>query len=166
VVVVTTPDIVEIPLLPGFEPLVEAVGEHEHYLVAAKGAARLRLCLRAAPPQCPDCLIIHNDLCAAARLAAATRFERATRGLRLGPDRVASPSVYRRSRLALLLDIQDGIDAGMSPRDLAFGLVFPRHRPLAGATWKGSGERRHTLRLIADARRLVTSGYRKLLRHD
>ena len=54
----------------------------------------------------------------------------------------------------------------MSPRDLAFGLVFPRHRPLTGATWKGSGERRHTLRLIADARRLVTSGYRKLLRHD
>ncbi|GAY19943.1 hypothetical protein SFOMI_0465 [Sphingobium fuliginis] len=54
----------------------------------------------------------------------------------------------------------------MSPRDLAFGLVFPRHRPLAGATWKGSSERRHTLRLIADARRLVISGYRKLLRHD
>ncbi|WP_298166314.1 DUF2285 domain-containing protein [Novosphingobium sp.] len=161
-----TPNIAAIPLLPGFEPLVEAVGEKEHNLVAAKGAARLRLCLRAALPQCPDCLVIQNDRCAAARLAAATRFERATRGLGLGPDRVASPSAYRRSRLALLLDIQDGIDAGIPPRDLAFGLVFPRQRPLAGATWKGSGERRHTLRLIADARSLVTSGYRKLLCHD
>lgn len=164
--VVATPDIAAIPLLPGFEPLVDEVSEQEHYLVAAKGAARLRLCLRAALPQCPDCLIIQNDQSAAARLAAATRFERATRGLRLGPDRAASPSAYRRSRLALLLDIQDAVDAGMPTRDLAFGLVFPRHRPLVGATWKGSGERRHTLRLIADARRLVMNGYRKLLRHD
>jgi hypothetical protein len=42
---------------------------------------------------------------------------------------------------------------------------MPNHRPLAGAVWKGSSERRQVLRLIADARRLVLSGYRKLLLH-
>jgi Uncharacterized conserved protein (DUF2285) len=165
-VVVETTDIAAIPLPPGFEPLADHSDIQEHHLVAASGAARLRLCLRAAPPRCPDCLIILRDQCAALRLAAAARFERGTRGLRIGPDRAASPSAYRRSRLVQLLAIHDGLDAGADPRDLAFGLVFPRHRPLIGATWKGSGERRHTLRLIADARRLVTGGYRRLLRHD
>lgn len=165
-VVVETADIAAIPLPPGFEPLADHSEWNEHHLVAAKGTARLRLCLRAAPPRYPDCLVILRDQCAAARLAAAARFERVTRGLRLGPDRAASPSAYRRSRLVQLLSIHDALDAGADPHDLAFGLVFPRHRPLIGATWKGSGERRHTLRLIADARRLVTVGYRTLLHHD
>jgi hypothetical protein len=164
--VVETTDIAAIPLPSGFEPLADHSERNEHHLVAAKGTARLRLCLRVAPPRCPDCLVILRDQCAAVRLAAAARFERVTRGLCLGPDRAASPSAYRRSRLVQLLSIHDALDAGADPHDLAFGLVFPWHRPLVGATWKGSGERRHTLRLIADARRLVTGGYRKLLRHD
>lgn len=65
-----------------------------------------------------------------------------------------------------MLAIHDALDAGVGPRHIAFGLVFRRHRPLTGATWKGSSERRHTLRLIADARRLAASGYRDVLRHD
>ncbi|MBN8483837.1 MAG: DUF2285 domain-containing protein [Sphingomonadales bacterium] len=165
-VVVETIDIAAIPLPPGFEPLADQSCGNEHHLVAAKDAARLRLCLRAAPPHCPDCLIILRDQCAAVRLAAAARFDRVTRGLRLGLNHSASPSAYRRSRLVQLLAVHDALDAGAGPRDVAFGIVFPRHRPLFGVTWKGSGERRHTLRLIADARRLVTSSYRKLLRHD
>lgn len=164
--VVETADIAAILLPPGFEPLADQSHGHEHHLVVARDAARLRLCLRLAPPRCGDCLIILRDQCATVRLAAATRFERITRGLRLCPDRAASPSTYRRSRLVQLLAIHDALSAGANTRDLAFGIVFPRHRPLVGATWKGSGERRHTLRLIADARRLVTAGYRKLLRHD
>ena len=165
-VVVETADIAAVPLPSGFEPLAEESGQNEHHLVAAHGAARLRLCLRAATSRCPDCLVVLRDQCSAARLAAAARFERLTRGFHLGPDGVASPSAYRRARLVQLLGIHDALGAGASPRDLAFGLVFPRLRPLTGATWKGSGERRHTLRLIAEARSLVSSGYRKLLRHD
>ena len=164
-VVVQTADIAVIPLPRGFEPLADAFGDHEHHIVAASGAARLRLCLRTASGRCPDCLIILHDTCAAVRLAAAARFERMTRGLRPGPDRAASPSAYRRLRLIQLLSIHDALDAGASSRDIAFGIVFPRHRPLAGATWNGSGERRHTLRLIADTRRLMKGGYRELLRH-
>lgn len=164
--VIETRDIEAIPLPPGFEPLAHGNVQGELHLVAAKGTARLRLCLRIVPSRVPDYLVIPHDQCAHARLAAASRYERATRGLRFGSDYAASPSAYRRSRLAMLLAIHDATEAGADAHDLAFGLVFPRHRPLAGATWKGSGERRHTLRLIADARRLVTSGYRKLLRHD
>ena len=160
-----TVDIATIRLPPGFEPLTDHSGPEEHHLVMAKSEARLRLCLRAGPAHFPASIVIPHDQCAAVRLAAATRFERVTRGLRLGPDRAASPSAYRRSRLAQLLTIHDALEAGAGPRDLAFGLVFRRHRPLVGAAWKGSGERRHTLRLIAEARRLAAREYRKLLRH-
>lgn len=163
--VVETTDIAAIPLPLGFEPLADQSYGNEHHLVVAKDGARLRLCLRGAPPRCGDCFIIPRDQCAAVRLAAATRFERVTRGLRLGPDRAASLSTYRRSRLIQLLAIHDALSAGANPRDLAFGIVFPRHRPLVGATWKGSGERRHTLRLMADARRLTVNGYLGLLLH-
>lgn len=163
---VETADIAAIPLPSGFEPLAERISDNEHHIVAATGAARLRLCLRLAPSRCPDCLIILRDPCAIVRLAAAARFERVTRGARLTPGCAASPSAYRRSRLTQLLGIHDAFGSGASARDLAFGLVFPHQSPLSGATWKGSGERRHTLRLIADACRMVASGYRKLLRHD
>lgn len=163
---IETADIAAIPLPRGCEPLAERISDSEHHIVAATGAARLRLCLRLAPSRCPDCLIILRDPCAIVRLAAAARFERTTRADRLTPARASSPSAYRRSRLAQLLGIHDALAVGANPREIAFGLVLPRQSTLTGATWKGSGERRHTLRLIADARRMVASGYRKLLRHD
>lgn len=75
------------------------------------------------------------------------------------------PTRYQRIRFVHFLALHDALEAGASTRDIAFELVFPNHRPLAGAIWKGSGERRHVLRLIADARRLVEGGYRNLLRH-
>jgi hypothetical protein len=165
VVVVETANIAAIPLPPGFERLADYRDQDEHHLVAARDATRLRLCLRSAQPLCPDRLIILRDQCAAIRLAAAAQFELVTRGLGLGQDRAASPSVYRRSRLIQLLAIHDALDAGAGPRDLAFGIIFPRHRPLAGANWRGSSERRHTLRLIARARHEVAVGYRTLLLH-
>ncbi len=146
-------------------PLTGAITSNEHHLVLGQDAARLRLCLRSSPTDCLGYLVIERDGHALTRLAAAARFERARRGRRIGPGHLSAPAAYRRIRLIQLLEIHDGLDAGASPRDLAFGLVFAHHRPLAGATWKGSDERRHTLRLIAEARRLVSGGYRKLLRH-
>jgi len=165
VVVIETAHIAVIPRLRGYEPIADALGDNEHYIVAASGTARLRLCLREGKARCPDCLIILHDPCAAARLAAAARFERATRGLRSGPDYADLPSSYRRIKLTQLLNLHDALDAGATPRELAFGLVFPRLPPFSGATWKGSSERRHTLRLIAEARRLVNGGYLRLLKH-
>lgn len=166
-VVLATADIkAPVPIPPEFETLAVATSKSEHHLVVAQGAARLRLCLRPVPSTCSECLIIFHDQCTAIRLAAAARFERATHGDRLVPDRSSAPSAFRRARLVLLLGIHDGLDAGASSRDLAFGLVFARHHPLVGAAWKGSDERRHTLRLISEARRMVDGGYRALLRHD
>ena len=167
VVVLTTADIqAPVALPPNCVPLAEASTDSEHHLVIAQDAARLRLCFRIVSTKCDDCLIILRDDLTLPRLAAAARFERASRGGRLGLDRSSMPSGYQRARLATLLGIHDALDAGASSHEVAFALVFPRHSPFAGSTWKGSGERRHALRLIAEARRLVGGGYRKLLRHD
>jgi hypothetical protein len=166
VVVIETADMAAIPLPPDFEPLADQSSSQERHLVMAKCTTRLRFCLRAVPEHCPDRLMILRDQSATIRLAAASRFERMTRGVRPVSERAASPTFYQRTKLAQLLTILDALDAGADPRDVAFGLVFPRNQPLAGATWKGSGERRHTLRVIAGARILVSSGYRKLLLHN
>ena len=166
-VVLATADIeAAVSLLSDFESLAEAISNSEHHMVIALGIARLRLCLRPVPSMCPECLIILHDQSATIRLAAAARFDRATLGDRLIPDRISMPSAYQRARHIQLLRVHDALEAGASSRDLAFGLVFRGHRPLVGAIWKGSGERRHVLRLIAEARRMVDGGYRKLLRHE
>lgn len=154
-----------IPLPSGSQPLVEIATDHERHLVAAHGTARLRLCVRQAPSRPVPTYAIPCDPACALRFAAASRMQRVTCGDRISADRAALPTTNQRVRYARLLRIHDALEAGTSSRDLAFGLVFPNHRPLAGAIWKGSGERRHVLRLIADARRLVASGYRRLLFH-
>lgn len=154
-----------IPLPPGAEPLVEAATEAERHFVVAHGTARLRLCVRHAPLLHIPAFSIPCDPTCALRLAAAARLQRVTRGGRVAAELAALPTRYQRNRYTQLLGIHDALEAGASSRDLAFGLVFSGHRSLAGAVWKGSGERRHVLRLIADTRRLVAVGYRKLLLH-
>lgn len=154
-----------IPLPQGSESLVEIATDAERHVVAAHGTARLRLCVRHAPCRPIPAISIPCDMAWALRLAAAARLQRVTQGDFATVDGSAFPSAYQRARFAQFLNLHDALEAGASSRDLAFSLVFPNHRPLVGAMWKGSGERRHVLRLIAEARRLVTSGYRKLLLH-
>ncbi|MGD9471247.1 MAG: DUF2285 domain-containing protein [Novosphingobium sp.] len=145
--------------------IVEATIDAERHIVFAHRTARHRLCVRHAPLAAEPTISIACDDSCALRLAAATRLEKVIRGDRLRLDRAVLPTNYQRLRLTQFLALHDALETGASARDLAFGLVFPRNRPLAGATWKGADERRHTLRLIAEARRLVNDGYRKLLRH-
>lgn len=154
-----------IPLPPGSEPLAEFASDTECHTVVAIASARLRLCVQKVPGLTVPTLKIPCDPNCALRLAAATRFRRVTQGNRLNVERAALPTVYQRTRWVQFLALHDALEAGASSRDLAFGIVFPNHRPLKGAEWKGSGERRHVLRLAAAARRLVTSGYRSLLHH-
>lgn len=170
----TAPDVViveaadparAIPLPRASEPLVEVSTAAERNLVVAIGVARLRLCIRHATRCTVPTLAIPCDAACTLRLAAAARFQRVTQGRLLPIDRSALPSPYQRRRFTQLLTLHDALEAGASTRDLAFGLVLPNHRPLAGALWKGSSERRHVLRLISDARRLVAGGYRALLLH-
>ncbi len=154
-----------IPLPPGSEPLAQFASDTERHTVVAIASARLRLCVHKVPGLTVPTLTIPCDPTCALRLAAATRFQRVTQGKRASIDGAAVPTVYQRARWVQLLALHDALEAGASSRDLAFGIVFPNHRPLKGAEWKGSGERRHVLRLTAAARRLVASGYRSLLHH-
>lgn len=156
---------ISVSVLPGFARLAEVSFGVNYHMVVAKGETRLRLCFHISPASSQDFLIIPHDNYLATRLRSAARYEKAAHGRRLGSDRTASPPDYRRARLVLLLAIHDGLQAGASARDLAFGHVFTRHMHLSGAAWKGSDERRHTLRLIAEARKMVDGGYRKLLLH-
>ena len=153
------------PLPSGSKPLVEIATGEEWHIVAAHGTARLRLCVRLAPSRPIPTYAIPCDATCALRLAAASHLQRVTRGDRIAADRAARPTPNQRIRYARLLRIHDSLEAGASSRDIAFGLVFPNHHPLAGAIWKGSGERRQVIRLIAAARRLVGNGYRGLLLH-
>lgn len=154
-----------IPLPPSAELLVKAESEAERHLVVAHGTARLRLCVRHAPLLHVPAFTIPCDSTCALRLAAAARLQRVTHGGRVAAELAALPTRFQRNRYTQLLGIHDALEAGATSRDVAFGFVFRGHRPLAGAVWKGSGERRHVLRLIADARLLVAVGYRKLLLH-
>ena len=154
-----------IPLPPGSEPLAEFASDTECHTVVAIVSARLRLCVHKVQGLTVPTLTIPCDPGCALRLAAAARFQRVTQSERGNIDRSAVPTAYQRSRWVRFLALHDALEAGASSRDLAFGIVFPNHRALKGAEWKGSGERRHVLRLTAAARRLVTSGYRSLLQH-
>ena len=154
-----------IPLPPSAEALVEVSNQTERNLVYAQGTARLRLCVRLVPTRAVPAFSISCDANCALRLAAATRLQRVTRESRSPLDALAMPTRNQRIRFIRFLAIHDALEAGASPRDLAFGLVMPNHRPIAGAVWKGSNERRQVLRLIADARRLVSNGYSRLLLH-
>lgn len=154
-----------IPLPKGSEALVEYASGADRHSVIAIAAARLRVCVRSMPDLAIPILTIPCDPSCALRLAAAARFQRVTQGRRANVDRTAVPTAYQRARWVQFLALHDALEAGASSRDLAFGIVFPRHRPLKGAEWKGSGERRHVLRLTAAARRLVAGGFRSLLLH-
>ncbi|MDP3550666.1 MAG: DUF2285 domain-containing protein [Novosphingobium sp.] len=76
-----------------------------------------------------------------------------------------TPSSYQRYRLDLLLRILD-ITAvpGTSARDVAMQAIYPGQNLGRAAEWKGSSERRHTFRLIREARVMTTTGYRALLK--
>ncbi|MDK2755828.1 MAG: DUF2285 domain-containing protein [Blastomonas fulva] len=124
----------------------------------------LRLCLRHNSGREAPCIVVGQDDLLAVRLHAASRYVRAT-GRKAGVTPSVGPTDYQRAHLVRLLAIADAIVLGASARDIAFAIVFPRHGPLAGPVWKGSGERRHTLRLIRQARQLTEGGHVSLLRH-
>ena len=98
------------------------------------------------------------------RLAATTLLERRLRGRPPDPnDNASQPTPFQRQRLILLLRLIDAAGAKATRHDMAFTLVYPRTQPFTGAAWKGSNERRRTMRLFADASRMMHDGYRALL---
>ena len=101
---------------------------------------------------------------AALRLAATLCFEhwlRGERAIRQTPTLV--PTTFQRQRLVLLLNICDAHMASASLRDIAFALVFRNQSAISSADWKGSSERRHSLRLLSEARAMMDTEFRHLL---
>lgn len=75
-----------------------------------------------------------------------------------------TPSSYQRYRLNLLLRVLDILAVSdTSARDVAMQAIYPRQNLGRAAEWKGSSERRHTFRLIREARDMMMTGYRALL---
>lgn len=71
-------------------------------------------------------------------------------------------SAFRRARLDVMLTLLDAKAQGASLRSLA-RIAYPATMAMPTPEWKGSSERRGTMRLLAEALALRNGGYRKLL---
>lgn len=151
--------------LSGCETLTEVSTSTGKHFVSSRGSVRLRLCVRYRAALPVPAVSIPCDETYELRIAAVTRMHLITRASSSTSQGAHVITHNQRLRLSRFLAIYDALVAGASSRDLAYGLIFPNHRPLVGATWKASSERRQVLRLIAQARRHVSSGYRDILLH-
>lgn len=152
------------PVPRGWQLLTRGSNQLERYLVMGCGTARLRICLRRSPESKAGCIVLAHDALLPVRLRAASRYAQAA-AQTAARTASAAPTGYQRAQFARLLAIVDALALGARARDIAYTIVFPRHTPLCGPAWKGSGERRHTLRLIGQARQLTDGGHLRLLRH-
>ena len=138
-------------------------GEHS---ILQIGSARFRLWVQRNSQSDAAIFVLPDDGFVLLRTEAMRDFLVALWGRkRRAANPLLAPTAYQRQRLARLLTILDARLAGASTHEIAFSQIFPKMRPLKGATWKGSSERRHTLRLMAEARRLASTGYRQVLSH-
>ncbi|MGH6760360.1 MAG: DUF2285 domain-containing protein [Phyllobacterium sp.] len=94
------------------------------------------------------------------RLKAVERLWHAMTGKRAPPDPRMTPQ--RRQRTRQMLRVVDGRESGATYRAVAEHL-FPQHENDA-ASWVGSAIRETTIRLARDGMKLVSGGYRSLLR--
>ncbi|MEP2726003.1 DUF2285 domain-containing protein [Roseibium sp.] len=120
-----------------------AVPSPAGYLVAADGPLELRLAALSA-------FLAHPSRSKAVRARAALK-----------------PTAYQAYRLQLLLAILDRLDqpSGAQPtmRQIASDLIYPDTSGGRAIDWKTSSDRRHTQRLVAEARRMRDAGFRALL---
>ena len=142
------------------------VGAERHIVLAGKHA-RHRLVM--TPPAARDGYIVPADRSMSVRLAALSAFHEHQRSRQASAARATlTPSPYLRHRLVLLLAILDRLDpnSGESAtvRQIARDLTFRGHDHDRAIEWKSSSGRRQTQRLIAEAHRMVATGYRDLLK--
>lgn len=133
-------------------------------MVCELGRNRFRLWINPDKPIDDLHIILSNDAFILARTEAQFRFLTHLLGAAVDDrGQIESVTPYRRQRLSQLLQIFDARADGASVRDVAYGCIFRNTVRLAGAGWKGSSEKRHTLRLLATAQRMVKQGYLSLL---
>jgi hypothetical protein len=144
--------------------VADHIADDGRHIVIADRRDRHRVWLRSTMGSDPPAFVLPAGGGFATRVAATTRLERRLR--RLPPntdDNAAQPTPFQRQRLVLLLRLIDAASAKATRREMAFTLIYPRPTSLTGAAWKGSNERRRTLRLLAEATRMMHGGYRALL---
>lgn len=142
------------------------VGPDRHIVLAGKHA-RHRLLM--TPPAARGGYIVRADCSISVRLAALSAFHGPQRSRQATAARATlTPSPYLRHRLVLLLAILDRLDPNSGEpatvRQIARDLTFRGHDYDRAIEWKSSSGRRQTQRLIAEAHRMVTTGYRDLLK--
>ena len=147
--------------------LVEIRTEAGHHMVLAGKQARHRILITDYSDS--GGYIVRADRAMPFALAALSAFHEDHSSPRAAAARaVLKPSAYQRHRLALLLAILDRFElpaGGRAPiRQIASELVFPGWTFERAIDWKSSSHRRQTQRLVAEARRMMATGYRDLLR--
>lgn len=73
------------------------------------------------------------------------------------------PSAFQCHRFTMLLRVLDAAQAGLTNREIGTSILYPWLAGIDAQAWKASSERRRVQRLTAEARHLMTSGYRQLL---
>lgn len=132
-------------------------GEH---IVAQIGSIRFRLWQVDQADSHQSSFLIPVDRHAISRAEANLHYLKALRSPASSQmSNIFAPTSYQRRRLVLLLRIAEAHADGASARKIAFSLVLPRTEPLSGATWKGSNEKRQTLRLIREGKDRIAGGY-------
>lgn len=146
--------------------IADHIADDGRHIVIADRRDRHRIWMRGTTLSDPTAFVLPACAGFATRLAATARLERRLRRLpRDTGDNAAQPTPFQRQRLVLLLRLIDAASAKATRREMAFTLIYPRPTSLTGAAWKGSNERRRTLRLLAEATRMMRGGYRALLQN-
>jgi hypothetical protein len=148
------------PILPD-QWTAERLEEGGRHLVIDMSGVRHRLWLRSLGPDMVILLPIAAD---PVRVAAADAARRFLAGRPVSHVDALHPTAFQRARLALLLDVLDADLEGASNRMIGTGLVYPWLSGVSLNAWKASSERRRTQRLIVEARAMMETGYRRLLR--
>lgn len=108
--------------------------------------------------------MLPSDASFGVRSLATERLYRLMAGLRsLRRPPGIIPTDYQRSRFIQLLRLLDAEEEGWARRDMAYRILHPRDPVPNNSEWKASHERRCMYRMLEDAHRLCSTGYRTLL---
>ena len=152
------------PLVPsGFTLLAKYRATDTYHVVLGRSTSRLRFCVHLAPSRAAPSIILAHDKLLVWRARAAAAYASLCHRPDADPAAPFMPGAYQRATLTRLIQIADALACGATCKDIAYAVVFPRHKPVSGATWKGSSERRHCWRLIQKTRWYLQDGYRHLL---
>jgi hypothetical protein len=111
--------------------------------------------------------VLPNDDNFAIRLQAVERFRRRLAARPSGPlPRSLLLTRSQRARLTLQLRSLDGLEEGVSRREITAILLDPEVRGIPAIEWKNAALRKRINRIIARAKLMRSGGYLTLLRGD